>query len=206
LIEATESDVAEAMEDDADAPLRRCVVTREVLAKAALIRFVIGPAGEIVPDVGERLPGRGFWVKARRDAVDAAAKGHFAKAARRPVSVPPDLAERTASLLAQRCLDIIGLARRAGQAVAGFEKVRESLGRRQAALLLAAADGAADGRAKLKGAAEGLPTIDLFTSAELSAALGRDNVVHVALAAGRLCERLQLEAGRLAGLREPLKS
>jgi len=203
LVEAMEANVTDAIDDDAAGPLRRCIVTREVLPKAALVRFVVAPSGEIVPDVAERLPGRGLWVKAERAALAAAAKAHFAKAARRPVVVPPDLETRTATLLAQRCLDVIGLARRAGQAVAGFEKVRDGLTRGKVAVLLAAADGAADGRAKLKSAAAGLPTIELFGTAELSAALGRENVVHAAIGAGRLAERLIDEAARLAGLRAP---
>jgi len=193
----------DAGDEPVSGPLRRCVVTRDVLPKAALVRFVVGPTGEIVPDFAERLPGRGLWVKAERAALIAAAKGHFAKAARRPVIVPADLVDRTEALLAQRCLDAIGLARRAGQALAGFEKVRECLAKGQAAVLLAAADGAADGRGKLKTMAGDLPVIELFTMAELSAALGRDNVVHAALAGGRLAKRLLSEADRLTGIRLP---
>jgi len=206
LGEAIAATMEERADDDAGgAPLRRCVVTREVLPKAALIRFVVGPDGAIVPDVGEQLPGRGLWVKAAADALAAAAKGQFAKAARRPVTVAPDLAARTEVLLTQRCLDIVGLARRAGQAVAGFEKVREALAHGRAAVLLAAADGAADGRAKLQALGRDLPLVELFSVAELSAALGRENVVHAALGPGRLAERLVVESGRLAGVRAPRK-
>jgi uncharacterized protein len=206
LGEAIAATVEERADDDAvGGPLRRCVVSREVLPKAALIRFVVGPDGAIVPDVGEQLPGRGLWVKAAADALAAAAKGQFAKAARRPVTVAPDLAARTEALLTQRCLDIVGLARRAGQAVAGFEKVREALAHGRAAVLLAAADGAADGRAKLQAGARGVPLIELFSVAQLSAALGRENVVHAALGPGRLAERLVADAGRLAGVRAPRK-
>jgi hypothetical protein len=191
----------EAIETAATGPLRRCIVTREVLPKEALIRFVIDPAGTIVPDVAGELPGRGLWVKAERPVLaTAVAKNLFAKAARRPVDVPVDLPDRTAALLSQRCLDLIGLARRAGDAVCGFEKVRDALRNDRVGILLAAADGAADGRGKLQALAGDRPTLALFAGAELSASLGRENVVHAAVAPGRLAERLTIESARLAGL------
>jgi hypothetical protein len=191
-----------AIDEIATGPLRRCLVTREVLPKTDLVRFVVGPDGVLVPDVAGRLPGRGLWVKAQRDVLAAAvAKRLFAKAAKQQVEMPADLVERTGALLAQRCLDLIGLARGAGQAVAGFEKVRDWLAAGRVGVLLAAADGAADGRRKLAALAQGIPLLALFSSVELSAALGRDNVVHAALAKGGLAERLNVEAGRLAGLR-----
>jgi uncharacterized protein len=192
-----ESRAEEVMSD----PLRRCIVTRDILPKDALIRFVIGPSGEIVPDVQGKLPGRGLWVKAERGALaSAVAKGRFAKAARQPVDVSPDLVDRTAALLRQRCLDLIGLSRRAGQAVCGYERVRKALRDEGVGVLIAAADGAEDGRRRLKAMASDVPTLALFTTAELSAAFGRENVVHAALAAGRLAERLIAESARLAGV------
>lgn len=202
--QGTDRSVAAAATDEiASAPLRRCIVTREVLPKGELIRFVVGPDAVIVPDVAGRLPGRGLWVKARRDLLaTAVVKGLFGKAAKQPVEVPADLVERTSALLARRCLDLIGLARGAGQAVAGFEKVRDWLSAGRAGLLLAASDGAEDGRRKLAALAKGTPVLALFSSAELSAALGRDNLVHAALAKGGLAERLNAEARRLAGFRK----
>ncbi len=193
-------------EDVADTPLtgplRRCIVTREVLPKESLVRFVIGPAGEVVPDIAGKLPGRGLWVKAERVVLaKAVAKNLFAKAARQAVSVPADLVDRTPAMVSQRCLDAIGLARRAGQVICGFEKVRDALRNERVRIVLAAADGAADGRGKLKALAGELPILALFTVAELSASLGRENVVHAALAPGRLAERLIAESARLAGLR-----
>lgn len=193
-------------EDDTDepvtGPLRRCIVTRTVLPKETLVRFVVGPAGEIVPDIAAELPGRGLWVKAERAALTSAvAKNLFAKAARRPVEVPADLVNRVSAILSHRCLDLIGLARRAGQVVCGFEKVRNALRDRRLAVLLAAADGAPDGRSKLKALAGELPILALFQGAELSAALGRENVVHAGLMPGRLAQRLIVESARLAGIR-----
>lgn len=149
-----------------------------------------------------RLPGRGLWLTARRDILaTAVTKRLFARAARQPVIVDDDLADRVETLLAQRCRDHIGLARRAGQVVMGFAKVRDALAARRVAVLVAAADGAADGRGKLKALAPGLPLVDCLTSAELGAAFGREHVVHAALAPGRLAEALVAETARLGGFR-----
>ena len=189
-------------------PLRRCIVTGTVQPKAGMIRFSIAPDGTVVPDLAEALPGRGLWLTAERAVVErAVARNAFAKAARRTVRVEPGLLGRLEALLERRCLDLIGLARRSGQAVAGFEKVREALragrfGRGAApGLLLAARDGAADGRAKLRALAGELPLLEEFEAGALGAALGRDNAVHALLARGALTDRLKAEAGRLAGLR-----
>jgi predicted RNA-binding protein YlxR (DUF448 family)/ribosomal protein L30E len=193
---------ADAADAPMTGPLRRCIVTREVLPKESLIRFVVGPAGDAVPDIAGKLPGRGLWVKAERSVLaSAVAKNLFAKAARRSVDVPADLIDRMVALMSQRCLDLVGLARRAGQVICGFEKVRDALRNGRVGIVLAAADGAADGRGKLKALAGELPILALFTGAELSAALGRENVVHAALVPGRLAERLNIESARLAGLR-----
>jgi predicted RNA-binding protein YlxR (DUF448 family) len=184
-------------------PLRRCIATRAVQPKGSLLRFVVGPDGTVVPDLENRLPGRGLWLTPRRDIVAAAArKNLFAKAARSPVRVPPDLPEQVERLLARRCLDLVGLSRRAGQAVAGFEKVRGWIGSGRAGILLAASDGAAEGSRKLRASAPDLPVIELFSSAELAAALGRGSTtVHAAVAPGGFADRLAAEAGRLAGMR-----
>ena len=186
-------------------PLRRCLVTGELRPKAELLRFVVGPGDTVVPDVKGTLPGRGLWLLPQRPILDKACKRQlFARAARTRVSVPEDLPAQVAQLLRRRCLDLIGLAKRAGQAVAGFEQVRPWLASGQARVLLAAADGAADGRRRLKALGTALqpelPLIEVFSSAELGAALGRDKVVHAALSDGGLAEALIVEAARLAGV------
>jgi predicted RNA-binding protein YlxR (DUF448 family) len=192
---------------DGEGPQRRCIVTREALPKEKLVRFVVDPGGTVVPDIGGDLPGRGLWLRADRDILALAArKNHFAKAARRAVTVPPGLPEQVERLLTRRCLDLLGLARRAGFAVAGFEPVQSWLAAGRVGVLLAASDGAADGRRKLqttaRQAGQDLAPVALFAGAELGAALGRDGAVaHVAVAPGRIADRLRAEAGRLAGLR-----
>ncbi|MFM2042602.1 MAG: hypothetical protein RLY86_1178 [Pseudomonadota bacterium] len=188
-------------------PLRRCIVSGTVGKKDRMLRFVVGPGEEIVPDLEETLPGRGLWLTAEGDLVEkAVAKNAFSRAARRKVSVPPDLAGRLPMLMRRRVLDLIGLAARGGAAVAGFEKVRDALragrvgNRGVPGLWLEAADGAADGRRKLAPLAEvrALLPVDLFDRGELGRALGRDEAVHVLLADGPLAGRLRREIGRLA--------
>jgi uncharacterized protein len=167
-----------------------------------LLRFVIGPEGELVPDVAARLPGRGLWLTPRRDIVErAVAKRLFARASRRPVTVPPGLADRIEALLAQRCRDGLGLARRAGLAVGGFAKVRAAVRAGDAAVLFGAVDAAEGGRRKMRGVGRGLPMVIALTAAEIGAAFGRDQLVHASVGPGPLSTRLLTDAGKLAGFR-----
>jgi predicted RNA-binding protein YlxR (DUF448 family) len=183
-------------------PRRRCIVTGEIGDRSALLRFVVGPDGAIVPDIEARLPGRGLWLTPRRDIVErAVAKRIFARAARRSVSALPELADRIESLLARRCCDAIGLARRAGLAVAGFERVGDAVRRGQVGLLLVALDGAESGHRKLTALGRIVPSARVLTAAELGGAFGRERTVHAAIAGGPLCRRLLLDLTRLVGLR-----
>jgi uncharacterized protein len=155
-----------------------------------------------VPDIAARLPGRGLWLTPRRDIVErAVAKRLFARGAGRAVAIAPGLPDRVEALLAQRLIDAIGLARRAGLAVAGFEKVREAVRTGKADLVLAALDGAEAGRRKIRALGRDLPVAVVLTAAELGRAFGRERVVHAALGRGPLCNRVLLEARRLAGFR-----
>jgi hypothetical protein len=148
------------------------------------------------------LPGRGLWLTPRRDVLErAVAKGLFARAARRPLSLPMGFADRVETLLAQRCCEGIGLARRSGLAVAGFEKVCETVRAGKAALLFSALDGAEGGRGKIRALGRDLPLATVLTAAEMGAVFGRDHVVHVALGGGRLSRRLIADAEKLAGFR-----
>ena len=188
-------------------PLRRCVVTRERLPKERLIRFVIGPDRALVPDLNADLPGRGMWLSASKDVLETARdKGGltraFARAARGPVSVPQDLPVVLEAALVRRIGELLGLTRRAGQAVAGFEKAREWLRSGRARLVVEASDGSEAERARfLSGNAEKVAVVAPLPAAALGRMFGRDHVVHVAVAPGRLAERLHIEADRLAGLR-----
>ncbi len=191
-------------EHDADeperGPLRRCAVTRARLPKEEMIRFVIGPDRTVVPDLAAKLPGRGIWLSARGDVIETACtRGAFAKAARLPVVVPPDLRHGLQAALSRRFVDHLGLARRAGQAVSGFAKAREWLGSGRAGLVVQAGDGSPEERQRFLGGWDGA-VVTLLDGASLGAVFGRDRVVHVAVAAGRLAETLRHEAARLAGL------
>lgn len=188
---------------DDSGPYRRCIVTRESKPTTALVRFVASPDGLIVPDLTESLPGRGIWVTADRESVEAAmAKKLFARATRRQVTVPAGLADQVAAQLLRRCLDLIGLARRGGGAVAGFEKVRAFLSKRTAGLLLAAADGAEDGRGKIERLGGGLPVARALRRQELGQAFGRDQAVHAVVASGKIADQLEVASRRLSGFRQ----
>jgi len=183
-------------------PLRRCVATGRVADKRTLLRFVVGPAGELVPDLQQRLPGRGLYLSPDRAAVEQAVKKRlFARAARRTVSVSDGLADRLEALLVERVLDLVGLARRAGQAVVGYDQVAAWLKAGRGGLLLQAADGAPAGRARLAAMAAERPVVELLRAEELARPFGREHVVHAAIAAGGIAARLQAELTRLAGLR-----
>ena len=185
-------------------PERRCILTRESGDAVAMVRFVVAPDGAVVPDVDGKLPGRGLWLRAARDIVDrAAASGSFAKAARAPVRVPSDLSRQVEMALVRRCLAALGFARRAGAAVAGYEKVRALIAKGRAGVLIAAREAAPGGRDKLLRAAEGVPEVRLFSDAELAQVFGRESVTHAALEEGRLAREFLRETNRLAGFRPP---
>ncbi|HKM73270.1 MAG TPA: RNA-binding protein [Stellaceae bacterium] len=183
-------------------PQRRCIATGEIRDRSSLLRFVVGPNDELVPDVASRLPGRGLWLTARRDILEGAiARRLFARSAHRPVAMPPGLADRVEALLVQRCSDAIGLARRAGLAVAGFEKVRDAELTGKAALLLLALDGAEGGRRKIRAFGRSLPVAIVLTSVEMGAVFGRDRVVNIAIGDGRVNDRLFAIVEKIAGFR-----
>jgi predicted RNA-binding protein YlxR (DUF448 family) len=177
-----------------------------------MIRFVLGPDRAIVPDLAARLPGRGIWLSAEGDVIETArAQGQlaraFARAARGPVSVPADLVVLLENGLVRRIGEVLGLARRAGQAVAGFQKAREWLQTGRAGLVIQASDGSEGERRRLFSASgakagddAGVPAVAPLCAAALGRVFGRDQVVHVAVANGRLAEALAAEAARLTGL------
>ena len=193
---------------DRDGPERRCVATGESGPADRLIRFVVSPSAEIVPDLAGKLPGRGAWLTADRALVRQAVKRNaFSRAFRMAVSVPEDLDQQIESLLARRLIDTVGLARKAGQAIAGSEKVRARIKSGDAAILLQATDGAADGVAKIatlaRSAAKGrISRIQVLSSSELGLAFGREFAIHAALDAGGFAVRALAEATRLSGFRD----
>jgi len=182
---------------------RRCILTRREGFTDGMIRFVVGPDRRIVADLAERLPGRGFWLIADRAALEEArTKGTFAQAARGPLIVDDGLPVEVGEQLAQRALNYLGLALRAGVIAVGHDQVRAVIGTGKAALLIQANDGATQPRARLRTLAHGLPAVEMFTRAELSQALGRDDAVHAALRVSTLADRFLIECRRLGGFRE----
>jgi len=174
---------------------RLCAATGTVKPVDDMIRFVVGPDGAAVPDLKRRLPGRGIWVTATRDALRTAiARKAFARSFKREVRVAADLADLTERLIERAALDALSIAHKAGKVAIGFGQVEAALAKGEAAALLHAVEGAPDGMKKLRAAArrsaanpgesEGVAAIATFTGTQLDLALGRSNVVHAALLAG----------------------
>lgn len=182
-------------------PLRRCIVTRERGERERMLRFVVGPGQLLVPDLQAKLPGRGIWLSARRDVLETArSRSAFARAARAPVAVPPNLIQLVEDGLTRRVAELLGLARRAGQANFGFERAREWLLGNRAAIVIQAQDGSPDERARFLSGRRDVAVAAPLPASALGAVFGRDHVVHVVVAPGRLAEALRVETDRLAGV------
>jgi uncharacterized protein len=207
MLALADPDLDNGPRTDKSATVRMCAVSREQRPIAELIRFVVSPAGEVVPDVKRKLPGRGLWVSASRETVaEAVRRHHFSRGFKRDVRVAPTLAADTEKLLVQSAVEALAMVAKAGQVVSGFAKVEGALTARSARAasrtsiqaLIHAADGASDGIRKLDALARQnagqsvgngvetaeFPIITALTSAELDLALGRSNVIHAALLAG----------------------
>lgn len=186
---------------------RTCIVTRETLPEHKRIRFALAPDGSLIPDVAAKLPGRGAWVSATRARVEEARKkGAFARALKAPVQIAENLADQTEAMLARRCLDLLGIARRAAAIAIGATQTEAAIRSAPAFLLIEAEDGAEEGREKLMSLHIGLwgappPAVGCFSAAELAMALGRDRVIHACLLQERLATVWAAEISRLAGFR-----
>ena len=187
--------------------LAHCVVSGAALPKAEMMRFVVSPQGVLTPDLEHKLSGTTFWVQARYDMVAAlsykveAGKMEAGKMADKTCQiVPDDLAALVQRRLEEKCLSRLALARKAGQIVLGSTKVAAALAANKVGLLLAAQDGAAGGRKKLAAQArrQNVPLVALFTRAQLSMVLGRDNVIHAAVTSKKWVPQLVFEAKSIA--------
>lgn len=186
------------------APERRCAVTGARGGKEELIRFVVAPDGQVVPDLAGKLPGRGVWVGANRALVrEAVRRNVFARSARRnDARAGAEFAAEVEMALVRRLREALGLARRAGCVVSGFEQTRARLRRGRVGVLIEARDGAEDGRRKLRALAPTATVLDCLDAAELGTALGRARLVHGAIEPGGAAVAVRLAATRLAGYRE----
>lgn len=185
-------------------PVRTCIVTGVESTPERMVRFVVGPEGDVVPDLARQLPGRGLWITAERSLVEqAVARKLFSRAARAAVKAADDLPQRVERLLLQRALGDLSRARRAGRAVAGFVRVEQMLGHGRAGLLIVADEAAGDGLAKLEKT--GLPIARLGDAEMLGGVFARDQAVYVAVArddaSGQFIERLAGGAARWRGYR-----
>jgi len=195
---------------------RMCALSHNVRPIDELVRFVVSPQGEVIADVKRKLPGRGLWISASRQAVaEAVRRHHFGKGFRREVRVPATLVADTEALLARSAVEALAIAAKAGQAISGFSKVEAALKARQGTTairaLIHASDGAADGIRKLEalarknlgihGESPDFSIVTVLTSAELDLALGRANVVHAALLAGPASKTFLLRSQTLVRYR-----
>lgn len=185
---------------------RSCALTRTVKPADDMIRFVVGPDDAVVPDIKRKLPGRGVWITATREALDeAVAKRIFARSFKREVRVAADLAALTEQLLARAALDALAMAGKAGNVAAGFGKTEDALNGNEAVALIQASDAAADGKRKLEAvlrrSGRQIPVIDAFSSAQLDLALNRLNVIHAALLAGPVSDTFLARTERFARFR-----
>lgn len=182
-------------------PWRRCVATRVQGERRAMLRFVVSPQGLIVPDLAARLPGRGIWLSARADVINnPRTRQAFARAARMRVDVPDDLVLQVQNGLRLRIADLIGFARRAGQAVAGYQKAHEWLVAGRAALVVQALDGSAEERSRFIGGNVAVPVVTPLPACTLGMIFGRETAVHIAIGAGRLAGLIQVDTARLDGV------
>lgn len=188
------------MDAPQDDNVRQCIVTRELLPKQQLIRFVLDPNATVTPDLACKLPGRGIWVKADMASVaQAVAKQLFSRAAKRQVKIPEGLAGRVEQLLAKRALDALAMTRKTGNLVAGYEKVRSCLESGRAACLLHADDAGEDGAKSLNAKAQGLPVFTCFSREQLGQVTARDNATHIALTESGMTAFFIREARRFTG-------
>jgi len=181
---------------------RSCILSREAQPKCGLLRFVVSPEGVIVPDIAEKLPGRGIWLTSSEASLQRAIEQKaFAKAAKQKVIVPELLTETVHKQLLKRVQQWLSLAVKSGEVVSGFVKVESWLSKRGVAFILEATDGAADGREKIQRLSVGVPCEMILSRGELGEALGKEDAVHVAVALGGIAEHLLRDLRRLAGFR-----
>jgi len=215
LATAQESELDRGTTSVAAGTERTCALTRRVMPVTEMVRFVVGPAGEVVPDVKRKLPGRGLWVAGTRASIAEAVKRNvFQRGFKRDLKVTPVLADDTERLLERSALDALVIAAKGGQVVAGAAKVEAAIGQKgpkqtRLQAVIHASDAAGDGKRKLAAAMQRnseetpreIAIIETFTGGQLDLALNRPNVVHAALLAGPGSETFLARVKRLERFR-----
>jgi predicted RNA-binding protein YlxR (DUF448 family) len=210
--ERVSSDIAETGPARESAPERRCILSGEHGGRDELVRLAISPDGDVLPDVNARAPGRGAWIGvSRADLEIALAKGKLKGALARafkgaPLTIPDDLPQRIELALTRALTERLGLELRSGKLLMGSDRIAEQARMGKVALLAHAADAKADGSRKLDQAwrvgneaeGSGMAGVTLpLDRAALSVALGRDNVVHLALTDSAAAKRVAAPLQRL---------
>ncbi len=182
---------------------RRCISTGSIMNTKSMVRFVVGPDGGAVPDVFCKLPGKGMWVSSKKSSLDRAlSKNLFSVVSKKPVLINNNLSKQIEDSILKKLLNLISLARKANQAIAGFEKVKGSLETDRAVLLIQASDGSPREKSRLRPPIGDGTLINCLKMQELGLAFGRESVIHAAIMRGGLHKEITLEALRLGGIRE----
>ena len=210
----TQQDISPSYEADKrghKGPERRCIVSRETAHKLDLLKFVLSPDGVVTPDVMEKLPGRGAYIRPDLETLSKAVETNgFNRAFKGKALVPDDLSVLVTDMLSRRVLGLVTMAMKAGRLRHGYDQVRSLAQVGDLAIRIEAYDGATDGRGKIRTLAKAVgratdgvapPVIGCFTALELGQALGRPPVVHAAIERGRLAKTLKHDMVRLAGFR-----
>jgi len=176
-----------------------------------MVRFVVSPDGIVIPDVMGKLPGRGVWVSSDKDSIETAIKTNaFARGFKSKVTVPDDLTKMTEDGVARHVLSFLGMAKKSGRLIIGFDQVQSEARGKALAWRIEAKDGSEDGRSKLRTLSKAvarelerpLPKVlGCFTAAEIGPVLGRKELTHAALLRGKLSKRLNEMTLRLSGFR-----
>ena len=188
-----------------EAATRKCLVTGVTIEKKNLIRFVLSPQNDLVADINQKLPGRGYWVKAERQIVlKAIKKNILIKATKQEVSIEKNVLERIESQLKKKIINQISLCRKAGMAIFGFDKIKVALSKNNIGLLIQAIDGSDKEKKRILN--KSIPKIinNCFTASDLGKAFSREKVVHCAILQSGFVENINFDSNRLNNLKNPV--
>ena len=187
---------------------RNCIVTGESQERKELIRFVLDPLGQVVPDLAQKLPGKGMWVKACHKTISTSVERKiFEKYSRRKVLIPETFLKQIEATLVDRAMSGLGLARRAGLVFSGYAKIDTALRQRKVLIRIEAKDGALDGRQKLDRINPNIIVLDSAYGSELARVFDDRNIVHLAVSVNNdpgsdgLVSRLKKDFNRLESFR-----
>ena len=192
---------------------RKCIATEESKEPIKMIRFVLDPFGAVVPDLAEKLPGKGMWITSCYGTISKAVeKRLFERSMHQRVIISNSFLEDIEQILVDRAVSAVGLARRAGRVLAGHAKIDHALRQGKVLLRIEAKDGSRDGRNKLTRLNPNIPVLDCVYSEELARAFEKHNAVHLAIAVNNkkgddgLMAKFKKDFGRLEQFRRSNKN